>query len=662
MNTTIDAVSHKDMANAIRALSMDAIQRVKSGHPGLPMGAADVATVLFTRFLKFDPKSPAWPDRDRFVLSAGHGSMLLYALGHLLGFPRMTMDEIKRFRRLGSVTPGHPEYSLADGIEATTGPLGQGIAMAVGMALAERKLREKFGPELVDHYTYVLAGDGCLMEGVSYEATALAGHLRLNKLIVLFDDNGISIDGPTSLATSEHQVKRFEAAGWNVLKADGHNPDEVASRIAIAQKSPDKPTIIMCKTVIGFGAPTKAGKAAAHGGALGDEEIAGARKALGWSHPPFTVPDDILSAWRKAGARGAAVREAWEKRFAASPKHNELAQRLAGALPEGWEKAVAAYKQEFLAEQPNEPTRTSSQKLLGKLMAAVPAIVGGSADLTSSNLTKPDNAVSILPEDASGNYVHYGIREHGMAAVMNGLALHGGFIPYGGTFLVFSDYCRPAIRLSALQERQVIYVLTHDTITQGPDGPTHQSVEQLIGLRAMPNLLFMRPCDGAEVAECYELALKNAHGPSAVVLTREGVPPVRKDKAAENLSARGAYVMAEAEGKAKVTIIATGSEVWVAMGARDILQKQGVPARVISMPCWSLFEAQPEAYRKQVLGDVLRVSVEAASVMGWEKWIGEKGLAIGMTTFGKSGLPDELMDDFGITPEKVAATIKAELG
>ncbi len=663
MNTTIGSnATSKDMANAIRALSMDAIQKIKSGHPGLPLGAADMATVLFTRFLKFDPSKPHWADRDRFVLSAGHGSMLLYSLAYLLGYPMMTMAEIEKFRRLDAITDGHPELNVDCGIEATTGPLGQGIAMAVGMALSERKLREQYGEELVNHYTYVLAGDGCLMEGISYEATALAGHLKLNKLIVLFDDNAVTIDGPTSMATSEHQPKRFEAAGWNVLKADGHNPEEVADRIAKAQKS-DKPTIIMCKTVIGYGAPTKAGKAAAHGGPLGDDEVAGVRKAIGWPHPPFTVPENILGAWRQAGTRGVAEREDWEKRLAAAPKGAELAGRLSGKLADGWEKVIAGFKKDFVAEQPTEPTRTSAQRLLAPLSEALPALIGGSADLTASNLTKPSNGVSILPDDVSGNYIHYGIREHAMAAIMNGIALHGGFVPYGGTFLVFSDYARPGIRLSAIMGQRVIYVLTHDTITQGPDGPTHQSVEQLPALRAMPNLLFLRPADGAEVAESFELALKNETGPTAVVLTREGVPPVRKTHTDENLCAKGAYEFVAADGEAKVSIIAVGSEVWVALGARDILQKKGVPTRVVSMPSWDLFEDQPEAYRRSVLGEgMLRVSLEAASVMGWDRYVGPDGLIIGMTTFGKSGMPDELMDHFGITPEKVAARILGRLG
>ena len=654
-------VSPKDMANAIRALSMDAIQKINSGHPGLPLGAADMATVLFTKYLKFDPQKPDWADRDRFVMSAGHGSMLLYSLGYLLGYPRMTIAEIKRFRRLGSVTAGHPEYCLADGIEATTGPLGQGIAMAVGMALAERKQREKYGEDLVSHYTYVLAGDGCLMEGISYEACALAGHLKLNKMIVLFDDNGISIDGPTSLATSEDQAMRFQACGWNVLKADGHDTAEVGTAIEAAQKS-DKPTLIMCKTVIGYGAPQKAGTSAAHGGALGEDEVAGVRKAIGWDHAAFHVPAEIVAAWRDAGTRSEGERKAWEGRFAASPKSGELQALLDGKLADGWEQILIDYKKEFAGSQPAEPTRVSSQNILGLLAGTLPNIIGGSADLTASCLTKPGNAVSITPEDVSGNYIHYGIREHAMSAIMNGLALHGGFIPYGGTFLVFSDYCRPGVRLSAIMGQRVIYVFTHDTITQGPDGPTHQSVEHLMALRAMPNLNFFRPADGVEAAECYELALKCESGPSVVALTREAVPAVRATHTDENLCATGAYELVAADGEAKVTIMATGSEVSVALGARDLLQKDGVPTRVVSMPCFELFDQQDQAFKDKILGkQTLRVSVETGATLGWERYVGENGVVIGMTSFGASGMPDELMDHFGFTPEKVAGRIKAAL-
>lgn len=663
-STSTHEVTHTRMANVIRALSMDAVQKVNSGHPGLPMGAADIATVLFTRFLKFDPQNPEWPDRDRFVMSAGHGSMLMYSLGYLAGYPEMTLDEIKRFRRIGGKTPGHPELDLAAGVEATTGPLGQGLGMAVGMALAERMLREKFGAGLVDHHTYVLASDGDLMEGISYEATAFAGHLGLDRLIVLFDDNQITIDGPTSLATSEDQEVRFKGIGWQFLRADGHDPESIAAAIEQAKQS-ERPSIIACRTTIGFGAPTRAGKAAAHGMPLGEEEIAGARKNLDWPHGPFEVPEDILAAWRQAGGRGGADFAAWQKRLNAADGavRAEFQDWLARKPPEGWEAALRARKKELCAAQAAEPTRMSSKKVVEALVPAIPNLIGGSGDLTPSNLSRPDGIDTLDRDNFDGRYIHYGIREHAMAAITNGLVLHGGYVPYCATFLCFSDYCRPALRLSALMRQPVIYLLTHDTITMGPDGPTHQSVEHFATLRATPNFLFCRPADAVEVAECWEIALKTETQPVGLVMTREGVPPVRKEHTDENLSARGAYVLAEAEGTARVTILATGSEVWVALGARDILHAEGVPTRVVSMPCWELFERQPEDYRDMILDEsTLKVSVEAATVLGWDRYVGPDGVIIGMTTFGESGMPDEVMEHFGITPKQVAATIKARLG
>ncbi len=656
-------IGHADMANAIRALSMDAIQKVNSGHPGLPLGAADVATVLFTRFLKFDPQHPDWPDRDRFVLSGGHGSMLLYALGYLSGYRDMTLDEIKRFRRLGGKTPGHPEYDVSVGVESTTGPLGQGIANAVGMALAERMLAERFGSDLVDHYVYALAGDGCLMEGISYEAAAFAGHHRLGRLIVLFDDNGITIDGPTSLVTSEDQAARFRAAGWHYAAVDGHDPDAVAAAIEEARAAPE-PSLIACRTIIGYGAPTKAGKAAAHGMPLGEDEIAGVREALGWPHPPFEIPEPIVASWREYGRRGGAEFDAWTQRLAAmnDGDREEFRRWLDGTLPDGWEEALAERKKDLCTARETEPTRLSSKKVVDALVPAIPNLIGGSADITPSNLSRPDGVEAISPGNPAGRYIHFGVREHAMAGITNGLSLHGGFVPYCATFLVFSDYCRPSIRLSAMMEQRVIYLLTHDTITMGPDGPTHQSVEQFIALRAIPGFLFMRPADAVEVAECWELALKAKGQPVGLVMTREAVPPVRLEHTAENLCARGAYVFAEAEGPARVTIMATGSEVWVALGARERLQAGGIPARVVSMPCQELFEQQPAEYKASILdAGTLRVSVEAGTVVGWDRYIGPDGLAIGLDTFGASGLPGEVMAHFGITPDAVAAAVKERL-
>ena len=659
---TSQSVPHKPMANAIRALSMDAVEAAKSGHPGMPMGMADVATVLYSKFLKFDAADPRWPDRDRFVLSAGHGSMLLYSLLYLTGYPEMTIEQVKNFRQLGSITAGHPEYGHAPGIETTTGPLGQGIATAVGFALGERILNARFGNPIVDHYTYVIAGDGCLMEGISQEAITLAGHLKLGKLIVLFDDNGISIDGPTSLTTSEDQQGRFKAAGWDVQAIDGHDPAAIEAAIAKARKT-DTPSLIACKTIIGYGAPKKQGSASTHGSPLGAEEIEGTRAALGWNHPPFEIPEDILTAWRAIGQQGAAARQGWQERVdeLGSEKREELERVLAGRLPAGFEQAVEAFKKQTAEQKPKIATRMSSQHVIDALAPVLPELIGGSADLTGSNNTKAKEAAIIKAGDYAGSYIHYGIREHGMAAAMNGLALHGGVIPFGGTFMVFTDYCRPAIRLSALMGLRVIYIMTHDSIGLGEDGPTHQPVEHLAALRAMPNLYVFRPADTVETAECWQIALQSEGTPSVISLTRQGLPTVRTTHTAGNLSAKGGYVLAEAEGKRQVTLIATGSEVEIALAARDALKADGIAAAVVSMPCCELFDQQPEAYRKQVLGDGPRIAVEAAIGFGWERYLGEKGCFIGMTGFGASAPAPQLYKHFGITAEAVVAAAKARI-
>jgi transketolase len=644
------------MANCLRALAMDAVENAKSGHPGMPMGMADVATVLFTKFLKFDPADPGWPDRDRFILSAGHGSMLLYGLLYLLGYPDMTIEELKRFRQLGSRTAGHPERGHAPGIEVTTGPLSQGLANSVGMALTERILAARFGGELVDHYTYAIAGDGCLMEGLSHEALGLAGHLRLGRLIVFWDNNSISIDGATSLSTDDDQLARFAAHGWDVVAIDGHDTDQIAAAIEHARGS-DRPSLIPCRTTIAFGAPTKAGTAAAHGSPLGAAEIAGARQRLGWNSPPFVIPDDLMKAWRAAGARGAKDNAAWKKRLATSKDRVDFAGRMAGDPPADAMAALATAKRKFAAEGKKEATRQSSGRCLERLLPAMPELIGGSADLTPSNNTMIKGQKVIVAGDYSGSYIHYGIREHGMAAAMNGMAAHGGIIPYGGSFLIFTDYCRPSIRLAALMKLRVVYVMTHDSIGLGEDGPTHQPIEQLAGLRAIPNLLVFRPADAVETAECWDLALRHKTEPSVLALTRQGVPALRKD-ADENLSARGAYVLAEAKGRRDVTLLATGSEVALALVAREMLAAGGVEAAVVSMPCWELFAVQGAAYRASVLGEGPRVACEAAGPLGWERWLGSKGRFVGMQEFGASAPAEDLYKHFGITAEAVVAAAK----
>ena len=651
---------HDTMANAIRFLSADAVQKANSGHPGMPMGMADVATVLFSRFLRFDPKAPDWPDRDRFVLSAGHGSMLLYSLLFLTGYEDMTLDELKNFRQLGSKSAGHPEYGHAAGIETTTGPLGQGITTAVGMALAERMLNARFGNDLVDHTTYVIAGDGCLMEGISHEALSLAGHLELGRLVVLWDDNRISIDGPTSMTVSDDQLARAEASGWDVRSVDGHDPEAIAAAIEGARAAP-QPSLIACRTVIGFGAPNKAGTAATHGAPLGDDEIAGARDKLGWPHAPFEVPPGVLAAWRAVGARGAEVRTAWEARLDATDAKAEFERSLAGVLPAGWKAALEEHIRGLVAEKPKWATRQASGKALEVLTEAIPEMIGGSADLTGSVNTRTGAFVALTKDDFNGRYIFYGVREHAMAAAMTGMALHGGFIPYGGTFLVFADYMRPAMRLSALMGVRVVYVLTHDSIGLGEDGPTHQPVETLASLRAIPNMCVFRPADAVETAECWALALENDAGPSVLALSRQGVDTVRGGSDTENLSARGAYVLAEADGERQATLLATGSEIGVALAARDLLQAEGIATAVVSMPCWELFERQDEAYRQGVLGaETIRVAVEAAVGQGWERYLGPRGTFVGMTGFGASAPGGALYEHFGITAEAVASAARKQ--
>jgi transketolase len=652
------------MANAIRALAMDAVQKADSGHPGMPMGMADIATVLFTRLLKFDPSHPEWPDRDRFVLSAGHGSMLLYALLYLTGYPDMDIEQLKTFRQLGSRTPGHPEYGHAPGIETTTGPLGQGLGNAVGMALAERLLNRRYNDELVDHFTYCLAGDGCLMEGISQEAISLAGHLKLGRLIVLFDDNQISIDGPTSLSVSDDQLERFRASNWHTARVDGHDMEAVALAIENAKSVTDRPSLIACRTIIGYGAPSKAGTASTHGAPLGADEVKGARERLNWHYAPFEVPEHILASWREAGARHRAAYEAWSKdasRLDPSARAG-LTDPIDAGVKSKIEAAIAAAKSAFSQEGAKLATRQSSQKVLEKLVPVVPGLVGGSADLTGSNGTVTKLHSLVKPREFGGNYIHYGVREHGMAAAMNGMALHGGIVPYGGTFLVFSDYCRPSIRLAAMMGQRVIYVMTHDSIGLGEDGPTHQPVEQLAALRAMPNLNVMRPSDSVECAECWEIALLAKSTPSILALTRQGVPLLRNADTKENLSAKGAYVLIEAAGARDVTLIGTGSELVLAVEAAGKLAEQGIKAAVVSMPCWELFDAEPDAYRNEVLGTAPRVAVEAASEFGWAKWIGPDGAFIGMHGFGASAPAQDLYKHFGITAEAVALAAIEVLG
>ncbi len=650
------------MANAVRALAMDAVEQAASGHPGMPMGMADVATVLFARHLRFDPDCPEWPDRDRFVLSAGHGSMLLFALLHLTGYADFPLDQLRRFRQLGSRAAGHPEYGHGRGVETTTGPLGQGLANAVGMALAERMLNARFGDGLVDHRTWVIAGDGCMMEGISHEAASLAGHLRLGRLTVLLDDNGISIDGPTDLAMSDDYPARFAALGWHTQSVDGHDAGAVDRALTAVAADP-RPSLVCCRTTIGMGAPTKAGTARAHGAPLGAEEVAGVRAALDWPHAPFAIPDDVAAHWRAAGRRGRRARAAWEARHATGgAAARTLSEAWAGGLPAGVETTVAGLVRHFSATAPAWATRKASQAVLNELARDLPELVGGSADLTDSNGTRAAAQEPVGPERYAGRYIHWGARELGMAACMNGIALHGGLIPYGGTFLVFSDHARPALRLAALMGIRVIHVATHDSIGLGEDGPTHQPVEHLAALRAIPNLRVLRPADAVETAECWRLALEHATGPSVLALTRQSVPTVRTATGPDCTARRGGYVLRDAR-PAEAVLIASGSEVSVALAASDLLAGDGIPARVVSLPCWELFAAQDAAYREQVLGgDVLRVGIEAAARFGWTRWLGRDGEFVGMTGFGASAPASDLFRHFGITAEAVADRVRARLG
>ena len=642
----------RKMADAIRFLAADAVQAAKSGHPGMPMGMTDVATVLFSDFVKINPADPSWPDRDRFILSAGHGSMLHYALNHLLGYDDMTMDQLRNFRQMGAITAGHPEYGMASGIETTTGPLGQGIATSVGFALAERMMAAKFGANLVDHRTWVIAGDGCLQEGISHEAIDLAGHLKLGRLNVLWDDNSISIDGAIGLSTSMNQIQRFRAAGWHVQSVDGHDHDAIREALAAAAAN-RKPSLVACKTTIGFGAPTLAGTAKTHGAPLGDEEIAGMRKALGWTADPFTIPQDIQDAWVEVGQRSLAAYDEWQGRLENSPKKKRFEAAMSGEMPVKVTRAMKAYKQSLKEDAPKLATRQSSQKALEVINAATDLTVGGSADLTGSNLTKTDATIPITPGKYKGRYIHYGIREHGMAAAMNGIALHGGMVPYGGTFLVFTDYARGAIRLSALMKQRVIYVMTHDSIGLGEDGPTHQPVEHLAMLRATPHLLVFRPGDAVEVAEAWEAALMQKDAPSVLALSRQGTPTLRQEKFHENLTMKGGYVLREASGQRDITIMATGTELALAVEAADVLKdKYALHAAVVSMPCWELFDQQDDAYKASVLGDAPRLAVEAAVRFGWDRYLGEKGGFVGMPGFGESAPAPALYDHFKITTDE----------
>ncbi|MCP8884534.1 transketolase [Devosia sp. XJ19-1] len=655
-----NTAQQNDLANAIRSLSMDAVEKANSGHPGLPMGCADIATVLFTKVMKFDPADSHWADRDRFVLSAGHGSMLLYSSLYLLGYQDMTLEEVKNFRQLGSKTAGHPEYGYAQGIETTTGPLGQGIGNAVGMAIAEAKLNAEFGSDLVDHYTWCLAGDGCLMEGISQEAIALAGHLKLHKLVVIWDNNNITIDGAVSNSDSTDQIARFKASGWNTIEIDGHDQAAIEKALLDAKHS-DKPTMIAAKTTIGFGAPKKAGTNKVHGSPLGAEELAGAKAALGITYPAFEVPAETLDAWRAAGLRSQNVRGEWQSRLGASASKAEFERRMAGELPAGFAQAMIDYKQQLSADKPKVASRKASQMALDVINAIVPETQGGSADLTGSNLTNTKETLPFQADNYSGRYMMYGIREHAMAAAMNGIALHGGLIPYGGTFMCFTDYARPAIRLSALMHQRVIYVMTHDSIGLGEDGPTHQPVEHMSALRAIPNLLVFRPADAVETAECWQLALEAESMPSILALSRQNLPTVRTEHTAENLSARGAYTLA-GDANADAVIFATGSEVAIALDGMKLLAEQGISARVVSVPSMELFAKQSAAYRAEVLGTAkARVAIEAGTEMSWNKLLGDNGRFVGMQGFGASGPIEALYEHFGLTAKAVVEAVTAQL-
>ena len=654
------SVTHDMMANAIRALAIDGVEAARSGHPGMPMGAADMATALFTRVLKFDSSAPHWPDRDRFVLSAGHGSMLLYAALYLTGYPEMTVDQLRRFRQVGSMTPGHPEYGHTIGVEMTTGPLGQGLATAVGMALGERHLAAEFGEDIVDHHTYVICGDGDLMEGVSQEAIALAGHLKLSRLIVLYDDNHISIDGPTSLSDSVDQIARFESAGWTACRIDGHDQDAIVAALEAAKAS-DKPSLIACRTTIGFGSPNRAGTAKAHGEPLGPDEAKAAKAQLGWTAAPFETPAEILDQWRAAGARGASVRKEWEARLAAAgPRKAEFERRLAGLLKPEVETALAALKGKFAAEKPSMATRKSSEAAIEAISPYAPELLLGSADLTPSNNVRAKSVVDISPGAYGGRYIHYGVREHGMAAAVNGLNLHGAIVAGGSTFLVFSDYCRPSIRLAALMGINSIFVMTHDSIGLGEDGPTHQPVEHLASLRAIPNLLVLRPADAIETAEAWQIALERRNGPTLLALTRQNLPTFRAADAGNRI-AEGAYEVAGAPG-ARASIFASGSEVELALAARELLARDGIAARVVSVPAFEIFLARPMAERRAIIGDApVRIAIEAGVREGWDAIVGSDGLFVGMSGFGASGPYKEVYAHCGITAQAAADAVKKAL-
>ena len=653
-------VSEKYMANAIRALAMDAVEAANSGHPGMPMGMADVATVLFSDYLKYDPKAPKWADRDRFVLSAGHGSMLIYALLHLTGYARPTLQDIKDFRQLSSPCAGHPENFKLEGVETTTGPLGQGFATAVGMAVAERHLNALFGDDLVDHKTWVIAGDGCLMEGINHEAVGLAGHLGLGRLNVLWDDNGITIDGKTDLSMSEDIPARYRASGWHVVSCDGHDFDDIRKALSEAEADP-RPSLVACKTIIGYGAPTKQGTSATHGAPLGDDEIAGTRAALGWEHEPFVIPDDIMTSWRQLGEKGAAAHAEWDKRLSGHSQAAEFQRRMAGELPDG--NAMQDYLESLAKDPPKVATRKASEMALGAITEALPEMLGGSADLTGSNNTKTPSTKPLTKDDYSGRYIYYGIREFGMAAAMNGMALHGGIIPYGGTFLVFTDYCRGAMRLSAIQNARVIYVMTHDSIGLGEDGPTHQPIEHVQSLRLMPNMQVFRPADAIETAECWALAIKRSDGPSTLALTRQGLPPLRNDVSV-NLCEKGGYRLKAAEAEKRVVLVATGSEVSLAMDIAAQLEAAGHGADVVSMPCTELFDAQSADYRNELLGGegILRVSIEAGTTFGWERYTGLDGLRFGIDSFGASAPIKDLYAFFGLTVDAITPQILEKIG
>ncbi|MFM7084763.1 MAG: transketolase [Hyphomicrobium sp.] len=657
MNGSKDETNYLSMANAIRFLSMDAVQKANSGHPGMPMGMADVATVLFAEALTFDPSDPSWPNRDRFVLSAGHGSMLLYSLLYLTGYPGMDLEELKNFRQLGSKTAGHPEYGHAAGIETTTGPLGQGLGNAVGMALAERILSARHGSDFINHYTYVIAGDGCLMEGISQEAISLAGHLKLGKLIVLWDDNSISIDGPTSLSVSDNQLKRFEASGWNTKAINGHNYSEISEALSHAKKNSDSPWLIACRTLIGYGAPNKQGTKDCHGSPLGSEEIEKTRQALRWPDPPFVVPPNILELWRKVGQKGHQLSSNWRSKSGILKKSDHSIHIDDKTLID----AIENTKRSFASDKTKRASRVWSQMTLENIIPAVPELIGGSADLTPSNGTKTSHYKPISAADFSGNYIHFGVREHCMASAMNGIALHGGLIPFGATFLVFTDYCRPSIRLSALMKVRVIYVMTHDSIGVGEDGPTHQPVEHLASLRAIPDLNVLRPADALETAECWHIALSSPSRPSLIALTRDAVPTMlRAAPIEENLTARGAYLVTKS-GKRDVTFLATGSEVALAVEAAATLSQEGINAAVVSMPSFELFREQTEAYKKEILGEVPRIGIEAGVIQGWQEWLRSEDRFIGMSSFGASAPAKKLYEYFGLTPSKICEAAKSLL-